>query len=93
MLEEKQVQNSRRCQRCFGYQCYYTKGYMRFIREKLGYCAYNNKTVGNIETCEKWRSCQLKKYKIDNILVKALNDTLSELVEITSIIKDNIENK
>lgn len=93
MEEEKKESSCRRCCVCFSYQCYFTKGYMRFTREKVGYCSYNNKIVGNKETCEKWRSNQSKKYRMDKILVKSLNDTIGELVEVTSIIKDYLENK
>lgn len=92
-MEETKNDNNKRCYNCGSYYAHFTKGYMRFNREKTGRCAHGDKVVGHKDTCGCWRSNQYLRRRLSAISVKALNETIAALIEITSVIKDDIENK
>lgn len=93
MENETKENSGKRCYNCFSYHCHFTKGYMRFNREKTGVCDCMDKIVGHKDICAHWRSNQSRKRRLSEISVKTLNETIGMLVEITSVIKDDIENK
>ena len=91
--DKKGQETKRRCFSCGSYECYYTKGYMRFNREKVGYCRRCDKITGNKDTCDDWNSNLYKRRRMGSISIKALNETIVSLTEVTEIIKEDIEHK
>ena len=53
-MKEKEKTSNKKCYGCGSYDCYYTKGYVRFNREKLGYCNKQKKVNPNQGNCEEW---------------------------------------
>ena len=86
-------ETKKRCSACASYECYYTKGFVHYSREKIGFCRYLQKITGNKDTCEEWSSNSYKRRRLNTISVKLLNETVASLNELADIVKEDIENK
>ncbi len=85
---EKAESNSKRCWCCGDYYPFYTKGFIRYNRERIGYCRKCEKIVGNGATCESWRNNSKRKRTINKFSMRVLNETLHTLSEVTQAILD-----
>ena len=79
------------CWGCRNYRAYYTKGYCKFDRENRGNCTRHEKIVGKHESCEFWRSNEIRRKISKSICLKVLDTIMSDLSEIKQILAEENE--
>lgn len=85
--------SGRRCYSCRRYKCYYTKGLIRFNRERTGLCVKNKRVTKHMDTCEHWQCNTLNRPMPSASSINALYETIAALTELAEIIKEDIEHK
>lgn len=90
MQEEK----CKECLKCKHYSPYYTKGYFKFNKLKIGLCRQKVKIVKSRENCDHWSKMQIRHPFFDKPTTeKALHEILAQLSEIKQIMEENAENE
>lgn len=79
------------CCNCHYYRAYYFKGYTRFERQMHGYCINRQREVSNHESCTSWCRNQMRRNIRKKVLVRALNDMISDIAEISQILCEDRE--
>lgn len=79
--------NKSKCFRCRYFTAYYTKGNMRFNRTKNGGCTLHDKTVGNMETCVRFKDGS-SWYSRKSSCKRVLYDLLFQISQIRQILQE-----
>lgn len=85
---EEEKSHEKRCWGCGNYYPYYTKGYILYEKEKIGYCRCEKKIIKNDGTCKNWSSNHWYKNMRKKISLKKFSELMDSLLELLQIMKE-----
>ncbi|MDE7264801.1 MAG: hypothetical protein K2N52_00810 [Clostridia bacterium] len=81
----------KKCWSCTHYRAYYTKKLCHFEKENCGYCLTHKQIITDKHhTCDEWCLNAIRRRIRKDVSLKALNETLGNLVEIRQILVEEI---
>ena len=86
-MQEEQG-NEKRCWSCGHFYAYYTKGYIQFDKEKIGYCRHEKKIIRNNGTCKNWVNNHWRKSIRQKISLKKFSEMIDLLLALLQIFKE-----
>lgn len=82
---------NKKCWSCASFQNYYTKGYCKFTKEKVGYCSSREKIVDKNECCERWNYRQRFRARRKDVAISSIADVRDKLEVIEQILTEENE--
>lgn len=79
------------CCRCKFFKAYYTRAYCRYLKEDFGRCSIKKDFVNKHGGCTNWKLKEVDKNYKRGIVIKNLDDALTDISVIKDFLAERIE--